>query len=231
MKNSTIFGTAAMLALSVGFIHAQRFGAPNSSTTSTVTDATGNISQLNYGPGGNVQGFLIGTKILLMFPGNVSGGVGSLGAVGNSVTYSGSAVTASSGFQSVRVTTFTNTTTKATYTAPTSTSATYGPTSGKVDQLNYQPNGAVDGFLFTPTGAASPILVTFGRQQSGSTLSTALVAGATVAVTGNSRTTTGGSTTAIEVVHATQLAIDGQNFVFGNNGGFGGRGPGNGRPF
>jgi hypothetical protein len=232
MKNRVIFRTATMLALSIGFIHAQRFGSPNAPASTTVTDATGTISQLNYGNGGNVQGFLLtGGKILLLFPGNVTGGVSALGAVGNSVTYSGSAATTSAGFESVRVTSFTNTTTKATYTAPTATSATYGPTSGKVEQLNYQPNGSVDGFVFA-AGSGAPILVTIGRQQAGSTLSTALVAGATVTVTGTSHTTS--STTALTVVNASQLVIDGQTFVFSLPGfGFGGTGhgpgPGSGR--
>lgn len=226
MKN-VLFKAPAMLALSIVSLYAQRpFGAA-STTSTTVTNVTGTISQLNYGGGGNVQGFLIGTKTLLLFPGNVAGGVSSLGAAGNTVTYSGTAYTTSSGFESVRVTSFTNNTTKVTYTAPTSTSAAYGPTSGTLKQLNYGPNGGIDGFLFEAQGSAVMIFVTIAPQGTNSTLTPLLTVGATVSVTGTSHTSSVSG--ALEVVRATSLTVSGQTFVL--NGGFGrGSGGGLGRP-
>ncbi len=226
MSRSIFFDAAATLVLSAACIYAQRPFASSSSTT--VTNATGTISQVNYGPGGNIDGFLVGTNILLVFPGNVTGGVSSLGAAGNSVTYSGTAMTSSSGFETVRVTSFTNTTTKATYTAPTSTSASYGPTQGSIKQLNYGPGGGVDGFLFEASGSSTPVLVVFGPQRGSSTLASALTAGATASVTGNSRTN---SNSGLTVVRASSLTINGQTFVL-NGGGFGPgfRGAGRGGP-
>jgi hypothetical protein len=133
LKQSILSSALALFIIWAGAapdVAAQEADAP---TTTTVTGATGTISQLNYGNDGEVEGFLIGTNILLSFPTNICGGT-----VGNSVTYSGTAVTATSGFESVRVSSFTNNTTKATYTAPTnSTPSAYGPTSGAVKQLNW----------------------------------------------------------------------------------------------
>ena len=99
----------------------------DTTTTTTVTNATGTITQLNYGADGEARGFLIGANVLLTFPSNICGGVSTLGAVGNSVTYSGTASTATSGFETVRVSSFTNANTKTSYTAPTATSTAYGP--------------------------------------------------------------------------------------------------------
>lgn len=198
-------------------------------TTTTVTGVTGTITQLNYGNNGEVEGFLVGTGVLLTFPSNICGGVGTLGAVGNSVTYSGTAVTATSGFESVQVSSFTNNATKATYTAPTSASTTYGPTSGTIKQLNYSDAGSIDGFLFT--AGSSSVFVSIGYT-SNTTLNSLLTVGASVSVTG---TTSPGmsacaSTGTIETVNASSLAIGSTTVVIqggpgSGRGGYGG-GPG-----
>jgi hypothetical protein len=196
-----------------------------STTTTTVTSVTGTISQLNYNNDGAVTGFLIGTNTLLTFRTNICGGIGTLGAVGNSVTYSGNEATSSSGFNTVEVTSFTNNTTKATYTTPTSSSATtYGPTSGTVKQLNYASGGAIDGFLFSASGSSTPIFVSTGPRAS-TTLTSLLTVGATVSVTG---TTSPGmaacsSTGTLEAVDASSLTIGTQTIVIagGGNDGFG----------
>src|SRR5215467_2880407 len=72
--------------------------APSSGTATTVTNVTGTISQVNYDSNGSVEGFLVGTNVLLNFPTNVAGGISTLGAAGNSVTYSGTEFTTSTGF-------------------------------------------------------------------------------------------------------------------------------------
>jgi hypothetical protein len=223
MKLSMILGGAVFFALLASAQDA------TTTTTTTVTNATGTITQLNYGSGGEVEGFLIGANILLTFPGNICGGVGTLGAVGNSVIYSGNAVTATSGFESVQVTSFTNSTTKATYTAPTSTSTAYGPTSGTIRQLNYSGNGTIDGFLFTASG--STIFVSIGGASS-TTLTSLLTVLATVSVTGTTSPSMSActSTATLEAVNATSLTIGSQTIVitgggYGGNGGHGGPGP------
>lgn len=228
MKQSTLLGAAALGLFWVGtapYAIAQQPEADATITTTTVTNAAGTITQTNYGPGGEVQSFLIGTNILLSFPTGICGGVSTLGAAGNSVTYSGTAVTATSGFQSVAVSSFTNNTTKATYKVPTSKPTTYGPASGAVKQLNYAFGGSIDGFLFTPSGSTSPIFVSTGRRAS-ATLTPLLTVGATVSVTGTTSASMSAcsSTGAIESVDASSLTIGTTAVVIGG-GGFGG-GPG-----
>jgi len=228
MKRLTIFGTAALLTLWAGTLAAQQYGS--AASTTTITAATGTITQLNYDNNGSVQGFLIGTNVLLGFFPNVCGGLSGVGAVGDNVTYSGTAFTATSGFQSIMVTSFTNSTTGASFTSPDNTSNAYPATSGTVKQLNYSGNGSVDGFVFSASGSTSPIFVSTGFQAS-ATLTTLLTAGATVSVTG----TIAGSGTAcsltgaLEAVNASSLTIGGQTIVLHVGGGPGGpngnRGP------
>ena len=204
---------------------AQQWAA--TTTTTTVTNVTGTITQLNYGDDGEVQGFLIGTDVLLTFPSNICGGVSTLGAVGNSVTYSGTASTAASGFESVQVSSLTNNTKKATYTAPTTTPTTYGPTSGTVKQLNYADDGSIDGFVFTASG--NTLFVSIGYTSS-TTLTALLTVGATVSVTGTTSPSMSAcsSTGALESVAASALTIGSTTVVIqgGGHGGPGGpRGP------
>jgi hypothetical protein len=206
----------------------------DASTTTTVTGVTGTVTQLNYGNGGSVEGFLIGTNTLLLFPMGICGGVSTLGVVGNSVTYSGSEITSTSGFSSVVVTSFTNNTTKATYTAPTSattsTSTTYGPTSGTVKQLNYANDGSIDGFLFTAGGAT--LFVSTGTQAS-ATLATLLTVNGAVSVTGKegAGANSCASTSSLTEVNATSLTVGATTVVISGGGAGNGRGgPGGGGP-
>lgn len=228
MKLLVILSVSAIVTFCSGSsLHGQPF--ERASTSTTVTNVTGTITQLNYGRGGNVQGFLVGSDTLLSFPSNICGGLGSLGVVGNAITYSGTEFTATSGFKTVQLTSFTNNTTSATYTAPTSKStATYGPTSGTIKQLNYAGGGSVDGFVFTASGASSSILVSTGVRAN-STLTSLLTVGATVSVTGttSSKLSACSSTGTLETVDASSLTIGSQTIVIaggGFGGGFGGHG-------
>jgi len=238
MKKTVLRQTVALLALSAASALTVLAQFPDATTgtttTTTVTSVTGTISQLNYDNDGAVSGFLVGTNVLLSFPSRICAGITSLGAVGNSVTYSGTARTATSGFQSVQLTSFTNNTTKATYTAPTptTTATAYGPTSGTIKQLNYGPDGVVDGFLFS--AGSTSVLVSTGARAS-TTLASLLTVGASVSVTGTTSPAMAAcaSTGSLTTVDATSLTISGQTIVIagggnaGGNGGPGGfRGPG-----
>jgi hypothetical protein len=225
--------TAALLCLPGVYAQSQSDAA----TTTTVTAVTGTISQANYGADGAIEGFLIGTTTLLDFPTNVSGGIGTLGVVGNSVTYSGTEVTTTAGFSSVRVTSYTNNTTKVTYSSSTTVSTTtaYGPTSGAVKQLNYNNDGTIESFVFTPASSTTPLLVLTGLGAD-ATLKPLLLVGATVSVTGTEQaaapTSACVASGVLTVVHASSLIVGGQTIVIagggnGGNGGFGG-GPGPG---
>lgn len=158
---------ATVLALLSGSVYAD---------VTTVTAATGVVTQFNYS-----DGFVVGTNTLLTFPTTVCGGISSLAAAGNSVTYSGTAVTHSSGWETVTVTSFTNNTTSATYTKPTpGKPAAFGPESGTIKQLNYSDNGSINGFLLAPSTFVE--LLT----PPNATLAPLLKVGATVSVTGTS---------------------------------------------
>lgn len=194
------------------------YAAPTSATTTTisttVTNVTGTIKQLNYGSGGQVEGFLTGTNVRLSFGPGVCNGVGTLGIVGHSVTYSGSSSTTSTGFQSVRVTSFKNNTTGGSYTAPTTTStfAAYGPTTGTIKQLNYATDGSIDGFLFT--AGSSTVFVSIGRT-SVTTLSSLLTVGTSLSVIGTALPAPICPTTGtISTVSASSLTVGGTTVVF-----------------
>lgn len=127
--------------------------ADNSSITS-VGPVTGTITALNYDADGRtVNGLFIGaTNTMLTFERPVCGGVGSLGKVDDSVTYSGSEVSFSSGFNSVRVTSYTDGSITYSHTTPALAPTRYALTAGKIKALNYDPrDGAINGFFFTPT--------------------------------------------------------------------------------
>jgi hypothetical protein len=232
MKQGISICITALLCLPGVYAQSQS-GEP---AATTVTGVTGTISQVNYGTDGAIEGFLIGTTTLLNFPTNVSGGIGTLGVSGNSVTYSGTEVTTSAGFSSVRVTSYTNNTTKITYSSSTtvSTAAAYGPTSGAVKQLNYGNDGTIESFIFTPA-STTPLLVVTGSGAD-ATLKPLLLVGATVSVTGTEQaaapTSACVASGVLTVVQASSLIISGQTIVItgvgnGGNGGFGG-GPGPG---
>jgi len=228
MTRSTLLGTVALISVWACYTVPAGAQQPNVTTT-TVTSATGTITQLNYNNDGSVQGFLVGTNILLDFPTVICGGAGTLGAPGNSVTYSGTASTATSGFQLVRVSSFANNTTKATYTAPTgtSTSTAYGPTTGTVKQLNYADDGSIDGFLFAPSGSTSSIFVSTGPAAS-ATLKPLLTIGGTVSVTGTTSPSMNAcsATATLQAVDASSVTIGTQTVVISGHGNDGHGGPG-----
>jgi hypothetical protein len=228
MKRSVILGAATMfMVAALGsvtlFAQPEANNGPgyNSTTTTTVSGATGTIIQLNYGSDGTVSGFLIGTDVLLAFPTPVTGGIATLGAVGSTVTYSGTAVTSSSGFESVRVSSFKDGT--ATYTAPTSapTPAAYPSTAGTVKQLNYNAQGDIDGFVFLPSVTGATEILVLTAPQASATLKPLLTVGATISVTGDSETGSPTSCTAsgaLAVVDATSLTIGTQTIVIAGGG-------------
>jgi len=180
---------AAGLCASIGAAFADEHGfgqggGSSASTAATVSNVSGTLTQFNYDESGaNPASMLIGTNVILTFPGKVCGGIGTLAAAGNGVTYSGTGVTFSSGFQTVAVTSFTNTTTKATWTTPTPSKPTaYAATAGTIKSLNYDTRGDLNGFVFTPT-TGSAVFVDLGSPAS-TTLQPLLKVGAAVTVTG-----------------------------------------------
>lgn len=184
MKHRTFFNAVALLTVLAGSTVMGMADDQNNAPSTAVGPVTAAITQLNYDEsGGTVNGFLVGSNVLLTFSRPVCGGIGTLGAVGNSVTYSGFAQTFASGFQTVRVTSYTNGTTITYPPATTSTKpSAYPLTAGILTQLNYNPeDGTISGFVFTPTSGAK-VFVDIGSANA--TLTPLLKVGAAVSVVG-----------------------------------------------
>jgi hypothetical protein len=205
MKKRLMISTATLLAiLACGAANALADDHNNANTTTTtVTGITGTITQVNLGTDGTINGFLLGTNVLLEFSHSVCGGIGSLGIVGNVVTYSGRATTnTATGFQSVSVTSFTNG--SKTYTSASTEPApvAFGPTAGTVGAFNYS-DGGINGFRF------GSVLVVTGTPST--TLAPLLLAGAAVTVTGTSETEADAlactTVVPVTVVNATSLTF------------------------
>lgn len=221
--NLSALALAAVLSATIGAAHAGRGSHHVTTTDATTTtgtavaSASGTIVQANYNDQGVIDGFIVDSSTLLKFPGRVCGGVTTLGAVGQAVTYSGTAyANATTGISAVRVSALTNTSTSATYTAPTTpTSTAYAATDGTITRLNFDQAGGINGVLFTPLNSTTPVLVKFGGGVRDTTLTPLLVVGAAVNVVGT--TTTGETycgTAAVSTVRATTLTVGGTVFTF-----------------
>ena len=179
-KTSTV--AASLIVCLAGTAITAQADTPRNVTTVAVGPVTAIITALNYGDGGaQVKGFLVGTNTLLTFPKRVCAGVGSLGTVGNSVTYSGTAYNFVSGFQVVRVSSFTNG--GITYVpAATVAPAAYPLTAGTINQVNYSAErGSINGFVFAPATGAN---VFVGVDRANAALMALLTTGAAVSVAG-----------------------------------------------
>jgi hypothetical protein len=189
LKQRTFLHAAALFVVLVGNAVVAMADDNNNNAPISVGPVTASITQLNYNDvGGTVNGFLIGTNVLLTFLKPVCGGIGTLGAAGNSVTYSGLAFTFTSGFQTINVTSFTNHTTSVTYPSATTPSkpTPYPLTAGTIVQLNYSENGGLGGFVFEPTSGPK-VLVDVGYANA--TLTPLLKVGAAVSVVGTMEAT------------------------------------------
>jgi hypothetical protein len=200
-------------------------GVANAADNASITNVgpvTGTITALNYDTDGTtVNGLYLGdSETLLTFDRPVCGGIGSLGKVGDPVTYSGIEVSFSSGSNTVIVKSYRNGST--TYAqngswsqkpAPTA----YPPAAGLVTALNYNPvDGSINGFFFTPTGSGSAVFVDLGLVDS--TLAGLLEGAAPVAVSVTGlqlppRTCT--QSAASGVVVASSLTIGGTAYLVG----------------
>jgi hypothetical protein len=133
------------------------------------------------------------------------------------VTYSGSEVSFSSGFNSVRVTSYTDG--SISYSHTTAAEPTpYALTAGKITALNYDPrDGAINGFFFTPT-TGSEVFVDIGRVNSAVADLLAGTAPVALSVTGVELPSPPcAKTPPIGVVVASTLTIGGTAYLVGGH--------------
>jgi hypothetical protein len=218
MNMKSVFSAAALLG---GLASSAFAGTTTTVTTSAVGPVNATITALNFDEsGGRVNGFMVGSNVLLNFPKPVCGGVGALGAVGNSVVYSGTQYAYSTGIQVVKVSSFTNGT--ITFTPAVRTPATaYAATAGTITQLNYSAQGGgIDGFVFTPN-SGDKVFVSF--RSVNTTLAALLTKGAAVTVAGTLEAAEpclpAGT---ISEVDATTLTVGGTTYTVGGSHGHGG---------
>jgi hypothetical protein len=158
---------------------------------------TGTISQLNYGPDGRVEGFVVTPNILVSLPPDWAIEVELLARTGNQVTAIGTFTPAPSGMQILEVQTLTvagRTLTLAEPSPPVPYAA-----SGIIRSLNYGRQGEVNGFVLengilarTPPMGTSDVSV--------------VKPGATISISGFARSTPGGRT----VVEVQSITANGQ---------------------
>jgi hypothetical protein len=196
--------------------------ATDNPSITNVGPVTGTITALNYDADGTtVNGLYLGASdTLLTFDRPVCGGIGSLGRVGDAVTFTGIEVSFSSGFNTVIVksyrdglTTYSQTAAGASRPATTA----YAQSAGLVTALNYNPaDGSINGFFFAPSGAGAAVFVDLGHVDSTVALLLAGPAPVAVSVTGLQLPSRAcGQAAAVSVVLASSLTIGGTAYLVG----------------
>jgi hypothetical protein len=175
------------------------------------TTVSGTISQFNYDRDAEIEGFLLSNNTLVHLPPPAANRIGSSIRKGDAVQIAGYAQTSPAGVQMMEAQSVEDRTLGKTFTTPQPGAAAPYSGSGRIQQLNYGPDGAVNGFLFDngtlatipPFAVTNPSFVRIG---------------ATVAYAGYARSTLSGRT----VVNVQSVTINGQPLTLGA------AGPGNG---
>ena len=164
---------------------------------------SGTISQFNYDRDGEVAGFLLNNNTLVNLPPRAALYIGNSLRRGDSVQIAGYAQTSPAGVQTVNAQSVQDRASGKAFTVPQPGAAAPYSGSGRIQQLNYGPDGAINGFLFDngmlatvpPFAATNP---------------TSIRVGSAVAYTGYARNTISGRT----VVDIQSLSINGQPLTF-----------------
>ena len=177
------------------------------------TTMSGTIAQLNYDPDGNVAGFLLNNNTLVNLPPRAAPYVGTSVRRGDNVQIAGYAQTSPAGVQTIDAQSIQDRTFGKSFTIPQPGAAAPYSGSGRIQQLNYARDGAINGFLLdNGTLAAVPPFA--------ATNPSSIRVGSIVAFTGYARNTISGRT----VVNVQSLSINGQPLTLGMAGPVGGPG-------
>ncbi len=118
---------------------------PGPGVSATVS---GTIKQFNYDRDAEVKGFLLSNNALVHLPPPMAAHIASAVHVGDSVQITGLAQTSPAGVQSIEAQNLEDKTSGKTFALPQPGAPAPSSGSGRIQQLNYGPDGAIEGFLF-----------------------------------------------------------------------------------
>lgn len=219
VKDKTFLNAIAVLVVLAGAAVTAMASYHDKGTATVVSNVSASIEAYNYDEDGEVNGFMDSTGAILTFNKPVCGGVGSLGAPGNSITYSGILETFVLPPNEVDVSTFSNIITGATYPPPAIPKPRpYPSTTGTVLQLNYDvETGTINGFAFSTTSGT--VLVDVGQPSPAlaAALSGALKGSATVVGTLEAPPRCAPVGTVSGEVDASSVNLSGMQYVIRDN--------------
>ncbi|HEX4809319.1 MAG TPA: hypothetical protein VH325_10330 [Bryobacteraceae bacterium] len=184
--------------------------------TGMYTTVSGAITQFNYNRDAEIEGFLLNNDTLVHLPPQAAPRIGVSIHARDNVQISGYEQTSATGFKTIEAQAIEDRTSGKSFTVPQPGASAPYSCSGRIQQLNYGPDGAINGFLLdNGTLAAVPAFA--------ATNPSSIHAGATVAYTGYARSTLAGRT----VVDVQSLTINGQSLIVNpsTSGGPAGAGP------
>lgn len=211
LQLSRILIPAALAAALASFLPAQpprpRRPGPSPVPPGVFANASGSISQFNYNRDGDVEGFLLGNNTIVHLPPQAAIRSAASFHIGDTIHASGYEQTSPSGFRTVEAQSIKDRTSGKTLAVPEPGPAAPFSGSGRIQQLNYGPDGAVNGFLLhdgtfatmPPFSASNP---------------SSIRVGANVAYSGYARRSMSDRT----VVDVQNLTINGQQLALDANG-------------
>lgn len=176
--------------------------APTPAPAGNYTTVSGTISQFNYSRDAEIEGFLLSNNTLVHLPPRAAAQIAPSLHAGDSIQVSGFAQTTSSGFQKIEAQSLQDRASGKTFTMPQPGAAAPYSGSGRVQQLNYDADGAVNGFLLN-----DGMLVTVPPFNAGSP--TSIRVGTTVSYSGYAHRTMTDRT----VVAAQSITLNGQQLA------------------
>ncbi len=208
IENSRIWLIGFLACATVGAAMAQgpkgkRGVPPPAAAPGVATSVSGKVAQFNYDREGEIEGFLLSnSNTLVHLPAREAERFTESLHKGDEVQVGGLAATAPSGFQSMDAQTIHDQTSGKSFTVRDPGAAAPLSASGRIQQLNYGRDGAVNGFVLDngtlatvpPFGAANP---------------SSIRVGANVAFSGFAHATISGR----NVVDVQTLTVDGQGLT------------------
>lgn len=157
-------------------------------TYTSPTSLSGSISQLNYGPDLQANGFILNNNTIVTLPPEAGGFLAAYLKPGGAVQLQGYLSTTATGLQRLDLISFTDTASGRTFTIPQPGQFTAYSGTGTVTQFNFNREGEVDGF-FLNNGVFAKTPPPYGA-----TLRSTVSLGSTVSIAGNAHQVLTGQT-------------------------------------